>query len=200
MNLGLYSITFNNDLEADHRSLVAFREFRAAAERASFPYFLEVFAPNVSSANSGLSGDEIPAFVNDSLVRMLAAVPPAGRPLFLKIPYFGPRWVEELVNYGPSLVVGVLGGSSGTTYDAFKLLAESQKAGARAALFGRKIKEAEHPLEFIAMLHRIAAGEITPEAAVDAYHGALHKCRVAPKRTLAQDKELTCAELSYARR
>jgi hypothetical protein len=199
VNLGLYSITFNNDLEADHRSLTAFREFRAMAQRMGFQYFLEVFAPNVADSQCRLAGDEIPAFVNDSLVRMLAGIPPAGRPLFLKIPYFGPRWIEELINYDPTLVVGILGGSSGTTYDAFKLLAEARRYGARVALFGRKIKDAEDPLEFIAMLRRIASDEITAEEAVDAYHAALQKRSIVPKRSLSKDKELTCTELSYAR-
>ena len=39
-----------------------------------------------------------------------------------------------------------LGGGAGTTYDAFKLIAEAQKYGARAALFGRKINNAENQL------------------------------------------------------
>jgi hypothetical protein len=200
VNLGLYSITFNNHTEADHCSLTAFREFRAAAERAGFQYFLEVFAPNMQATMTGLVGDDIPAFVNDCLVRMLAAIPPSGRPLFLKIPYFGPRWIEELVNYDPTLVVGILGGSSGTTYDAFKLLAEAQKHGARAALFGRKIKDAEDPLAFVSMLHRIAAVQITPEEAVAAYHADLKKKGVPCKRSIEDDCLLTCSELSYARR
>jgi hypothetical protein len=200
VDLGLYSMTFNNDIDADHRSLVAFKEFRAEAQQKGLRYFLEVFAPNLSCDRCGLSDEQIPAFLNDMLVRTLAAVPPAGRPLFLKIPYFGPRWMEELVNYDPTIVVGVLGGSSGTTYDAFKLLSEAQKHGARVALFGRKIKDAEDPMEFIAMLRRIVEGEISPENAVAAYHGFLQGKRIPPKRALAKDMELTSAELSYARR
>lgn len=46
--------------------------------------------------------------------------------MFLKIVYHGARAMEELVRYDPHLVVGILGGSAGTTYDAFKLLAESK--------------------------------------------------------------------------
>ncbi len=99
----------------------------------------------------------------------------AGRPLFLKIVYHGPRAMEELVAYDPHLVVGILGGGAGTTYDAFKLLAEAQKYGARAALFGRKINNAESQLAFVEFLRRIADGEITPEEAVRAYHGVLEK-------------------------
>jgi hypothetical protein len=194
VNLGLYSITFNNDLEADLRSLRAFREFRADAEKCGFHYFLEVFAPN--SPNTGLSPEQVPGFVNDSIVRTLAGVPASGRPLFLKIPYFGPRALEELVAYDPSVVVGILGGSSGTTYDAFKLLAEARKYGARVALFGRRIKDSEHPLAFIHMLRRIADGEIEPEEAVRSYHSELEKHRVKPKRRLEEDLVLTAVEIS----
>lgn len=194
INLGLYSVTFNNDAAADHESLFAFKEFRAVAQHKGFHYFLEVFAPNIEA---GLQPEEIPAFVNDSVCRMLAGVPPAARPVFLKIPYFGPHALEELVAYDPSVIVGVLGGSSGTTYDAFKLLADAQKCGARVALFGRKIKEAEEPLTFIAFLRRIVNGEISPEEAVRAYHGELQTKRIPPLRLLADDLKLTTATLNY---
>ena len=48
-DLGLYSITFNNDLDADYASLQAFTEFRAEAAACGFKYFLEVFNPNVDT-------------------------------------------------------------------------------------------------------------------------------------------------------
>ena len=195
VNLGLYSITFNNQTRADYDSMLAFREFRAEAERAHFNYFLEVLPPNV---DTGLRHEEIPAFVNDNVCRMLAGVPPAGRPAFLKIPYFGPRALEELVAYDPSVLVGVLGGSSGTTYDAFKLLADAQKYGARVALFGRKIKDAEEPLSFITFLRAIVNGDISAEEAVKAYHGALQKHAIPPRRTLDDDLKLTDTVLSYS--
>jgi hypothetical protein len=196
VNLGLYSMTFNNDLEADLRTLRAFREFRAEAEKCGFHYFLEVFAPN--SLKTGLSPEQVPAFVNDQIVRTLAGVPSSGRPLFLKIPYFGPGPLEELVAYDPSVVVGILGGSSGTTYDAFKLLAEARKHGARVALFGRRIKDSEHPLAFIHMLRTIADGEIKPEEAVRNYHSELEKHGIRPKHRLEEDLLLTVSETSYS--
>ena len=46
-DLGLYSITFSGNLDADHASLHAFREFRDDAAACGFSYFLEVFNPNV---------------------------------------------------------------------------------------------------------------------------------------------------------
>ncbi|MDQ8201443.1 hypothetical protein [Pelagicoccus sp. SDUM812003] len=196
VNLGLYSITFNNDLEADYNSMLAFREFRLEAAEAGFDYFLEVFAPNV--ADCGIAPELIPSFVNDSLVRALAGVSRAHWPKFLKIPYFGPQAMEELAAYDDELVVGILGGGPGTTYDAFKQLAEAKKYGARVALYGRKIKEAEHPIAFVRFLRAIAEEKIGPEEAVKAYHGELQKLGIPPKRDLAKDSELTAVELSYA--
>ncbi len=134
-NLGLYSVTFNNRLDEDLASLERYRQFREEAERKGFRHFLEVFDPN---APQGLSPETTPQFVNDCIARTLAGVAAAGRPIFLKIVYHGPRAMEELVAYDPRLVVGILGGGAGTTYDAFKLIAEAQKYGARAALFGAR--------------------------------------------------------------
>src|ERR1043165_552459 len=154
-NLGLYSVTFVNELEQDRETLLAFKEFRAEAERKRFTYFLEVFDPNVKS---GVPPEKLGEFINDNIIRSLAGVPEAGRPLFLKIVYHRPRAMEELAQYDPNLVVGVLGGSAGTTADAFRLIHDAQKYGARVALFGRKINHAEHQLAFIEMLRLITDG------------------------------------------
>src|SRR5207249_10564784 len=116
--------------------------------------------------------------VDDLIVRTLAGVPACGRPLFLEIAYHGPRAMEELVSYDPSLIPGILGGSSGTTYDAFRLLEEAKRHGARAALFGRKINNSEHQLTFVRFLHAIANAQITAAEAVRAYHGELDKLKL----------------------
>jgi len=196
VNLGLYSLTFNNHPEIDREALQAFKTFRADARRLGFDYFLEVFAPNV---DAGIPPGEIPFFVNDHICRTLAGISLDDRPLFLKVPYFGPRALEELVAYDPSMVVGVLGGSSGTTLDAFELLADAQKYGARVALFGRRIKDAEDPLSFIAFMRRIVEGAITPAAAVKAYHAELKRQKIKPRRALADDLKSTHTETSYGR-
>src|SRR5713226_5150056 len=44
-NLGLYSITFNNDAELDRAALEEYKHFRLEAERKGFRHFLEVFDP-----------------------------------------------------------------------------------------------------------------------------------------------------------
>ncbi len=193
-NLGLYSVTFVNEIEQDRATLLAFKAFREEAERKKFRYFLEVFDPNVAS---GIPAGKLGEFINDSIIRSLAGVPESGRPVFLKIVYHGPRAMEELAQYDPNLVVGILGGSAGTTYDAFKLIHDAQKHGARVALFGRKINNAEHQLAFVEMLRLITDGKISPEEAVRAYHAILEAKKIKPKLPLDKDLELTDRTMSY---
>lgn len=194
-NLGLYSVTFNNDLELDRRSLEAYKNFRLEAERKGFRHFLEVFDPNAFQKQ--IAPEKLGGYINDMIVRSLAGVPEAGRPLFLKMVYHGPKWTEELAHYDPQLVIGILGGSSGTTYDAFKLISEAQKYGARVALFGRKINNAENQLAFIEMLRRIVDGQVSPEEAVRIYHGVLQGLGLKPHRSLEDDMQLTTGVMSY---
>jgi hypothetical protein len=193
-NLGLYSITYVNQLEHDRAALQAYKEFREEAERKGFRHFLEVFDPNVES---GVPPEKLGEFINDNIIRTLAGVPEAGRPLFLKIVYHGPKAMEELAQYDPNLIVGVLGGSAGTTYDAFRLIHDAQKYGARVALFGRKINHAEHQLAFIEMLRLITDGKISPEEAVRAYHGVLQAKGIKPHRPLDEDLKLTDPVMTY---
>ena len=194
VDLGLYSITFNNRCELDRETIENYKQFREEAERKGFRHFLEIFDPNVPDA---VDPNLMPGFVNDLVARTLAGVTKAGRPLFLKMVYHGPRAMEELVNYDPHLVVGILGGSAGTTLDAFQLLYEAKKYGARAALFGRKINQAENQLAFIEFLRHIADGLIEPVEAVRAYHAVLEKLGIRPHRPLQEDLTLQTGAMSY---
>lgn len=193
-DLGLYSVTFNNHVALDRETLEEFKSFREEAERKRFRYFLEVFDPNCPKA---VAPEHVPGFVNDVIARTLAGVTVAGRPVFLKMVYHGPRAMEELVSYDPHLVVGILGGSAGTTLDAFQLLHEARKYGARAALFGRKINQAECQLAFIEFLRHIADGNIEPAEAVRAYHSVLAKLKITPQRNLDEDLTLQTNVMSY---
>ena len=128
-----------------------------------------MFNPNV-----GLVAPEImPYFVNDCIVRCLAGLTEAERPHFLKIAYNGPRALDELASFDPSLVVGVLGGGAGTIRDCFELIHQAEKYGARVALFGRKINLAESPLDMVKFMRAVADGALKPLEAVKAYHDAL---------------------------
>jgi hypothetical protein len=194
-NLGLYSVTFNNDLELDRRSLETYKCFRIEAEKKGFKHFLEVFDPNAPQKQ--IAPEKLGGYINDMIVRSLGGVPEAGRPLFLKMVYHGPKWMEELASYDPQLVIGILGGSSGTTYDAFKLISEAQKYGAKVALFGRKINNAENQLAFVEMLRRIIDGQVSPEEATRIYHGVLQGLGIKPHRPLEDDMQITTGITSY---
>lgn len=194
-DLGLYSITFNNDLDADLASLNAFAAFRADALANGFGYFLEVFNPN---APVDLDPETMPHFVNDAILRCLAGLSERERPEFLKIAYNGPEALEELVSFDPSLVVGILGGGAGTTRDCLELIAQVERFGARVALFGRKINLADDPLSMVRMMRAVADGELSAREAVETYHGALEKQGIAPSRPLEEDNRISQPVLERA--
>ena len=194
-DLALYSMTFVNDIDVDLRSLEAFKTFRDEAAANGIQYFLEVFNPNI---DCGIAPEHIGQFVNDNVARCLAGVLQQDRPQFLKYPYNGPDALTELASYDPSLVVGVLGGSAGTTRDAFELLYQAEKYGARIALFGRKINLAESQLDLVRFMRAVADGEIMPLEAVRAYHAALEQQGIPAIRRLEDDRVVTEATLKKA--
>ena len=188
VDLGLYSITFSNDVEHDLRTLEAYSAFRAEASALGLRHFLEVFNP---AFEVGVPAGELGCYIADSIVRCLAGVVAEEQPLFLKIAYNGRRALEELAGYDPSrLVVGILGGGKGTTRDCFELLSRAERAGARVALFGRKINYAESPLDLVALMRRVVQRELTPMEAVKAYHGILAEQGIRPVLALADDLEV----------
>jgi hypothetical protein len=187
-DLALYSLTLNNDLDSDVKSLNAYKDFRIQAADLGVRHFLEVFNPN---APVNLRPSDFGSFVNDSIIRALAGVTEDERPLFLKIAYNGSAHVQELAEHDSTLVVGLLGGSAGSARDTFELLHRGEKAGARVALFGRKIQRAQSQTEFVALMRPVIEGKVTPEQAVQQYHDALERQGITADRTLAADLELT---------
>ena len=195
VDLGLYSITFNNDRDRDLEALQQYKAFRIEAEQKGFRHFLELFDPNAPLSPI----PDVGRFLNDHIARTLAGVTGRGRPIFLKIPYHGPAAMEALAGYDRTLVPGILGGSAGTTFDAFFQLWEAKKYGARVALYGRKINHAEHQLTFITYLRAIADGQIDdPAEAVRAYHGDLQKLNLTPLRPLADDLQRSQTASAYS--
>ena len=196
VDIGLYSITFSNQVDIDAENAEAYSAFRAEVAEHQMRHFLEVFNP---AFDIGVKGD-MGAFINDNIVRTLAGVMDADQPRFLKLQYNGPAAMEELASYDPGrLVVGILGGSAGTSRDTFELLAQAERYGARVALFGRKIHLAESPLDIVALMRQIVARTITPAEAVKAYHGELQKKGLKPVRSLEDDSAITEAELKLAK-
>ena len=187
-DLVLYSLTFNNDLETDLKTLQAYKEFRMEAADLGVRHFMEVFNPNTPV---GMKKSDEPSMVNDHIIRTLAGVTEAERPVFLKIAYNGGKHLRELVEHDSSTVVGLLGGSAGTTRDTFELLHRGEQAGARVALFGRKIQRAESQTDIVRLMRPVIEGKITPVQAVEDYHSALAKLKITPTRTLKSDLQIT---------
>lgn len=187
-DLVLYAVTFNNDRDLDLATLEAYRAFRQEAAELGIRHFLEVFNPN---AATDLAPEHVGAFVNDWIVRTLAGVTRAERPVFLKMPYNGAQALAELVEHDASLVVGILGGSAGTTRDTFELLRRAETHGGRVALFGRKIQRAESQLDLVALMRPVLRGDLTSADAVRAYHEVLAKAEIPARRSLDEDLEVT---------
>jgi hypothetical protein len=188
-DVGLYAITFYNDVDRDAQTLAAYSQFRDEAREADMRHFLEVFNPafevKTGDADFGL-------YLNDAISRCLAGVARADRPLFLKMAFNGARAMEELASYDPEhLTVGILGGTAGTTRDTFELVSQAERYGARIALFGRKIYFAESSVEIVRCMRLVVERQVTPLEAVKIYHEHLKKTDVRARRTLADDSEIT---------
>lgn len=188
-DLGLYAVTFYNEIDRDVAALNAYAEFRDQAGVAGMRHFLEVFNP-AFPIDTG--GEDIGIFINDAIVRCLAGVASADRPLFLKMQFNGARAMSELASFDPgNLIVGILGGSAGTTRDTFELISQAERFGARVALFGRKIYFAEDSVEIVRSMRRVVEGDISPDEAVKAYHDHLRKSGLTPTRSLEDDLQVT---------
>lgn len=186
-SLGLYSMTFNGDADQDSFALEEFARFREEAEESRFSYFLEVFNPNegrIAQADRGF-------YLNDMIVRCLAGLRREERPVFLKVPFNGADALSELCAFDPSVIVGIMGGSSGTTRDCLELIHQAQCCGARAALFGRKIVDADDPLLLIEAMRSVTDGALSAKEATHLYHEKLGAQGIPPLREADLDSVVT---------
>ncbi len=193
-DLGLYAVTFYNEPARDVATLERYATFRDEAEAVGMRHFLEVFNPAFP-----IDTGDVPlgTYINDCIARSLAGVASSDRPLFLKIQFNGARAMEELAAYDPgNLVVGILGGGAGTTRDAFELICQAERHGARVALFGRKIHQTEDPPATVRFMRRIVERELAPSEAVRAYHDHLGRAGIRPWRSLEVDIAVTDAVLA----
>ena len=189
VDLGLYSVTYSNNVTLDLNTLEAYSTFRQEAHKAKIRHFLEVFNPHM---DIGLQGADMGSYVNDCIVRTLGGVMRAEFPTFLKLQYNGAKAMEELASYDPgNLIVGILGGAKGTTRDTFELAAQAQKHGARVALFGRKINYAESPVKLVQLMRGVIENDLSAADAVKAYHDHLAKTKLNPDLPLTKDIEIT---------
>ncbi len=87
---------------------------------------------------------------------------------------------------------------AGTTLDAFHMLWEAKRHGARVALYGRKINSAEHQLTFVKHLRLVADDQVAPDEAVRAYHADLARLGIRPHRPLEDDLRKTDTASAYS--
>lgn len=186
-DLGLYSMTFSGDARADAKALEQYRLFRETAQSHGISHFLEVFNP----VSSRLDASDYGSFLNDMVSRALSGMEAGERPVFLKLAFNGCASFEEFCRYDPSLVVGIMGGSSGTTRDCMELLHQAQMSGARAALFGRKILDAEDPPSIVSVMRAVTDRRLTPKEAVSLYHDLLDAAGATPDRPRQVDLQIT---------
>lgn len=192
-DLGLYAVTFYNDLGQDLHTIEEYARFRDEASDAGMRHFLEVFNPAMPV---GTSTGDFAAYNNDMIARILAGVSRLDRPIFLKAAYNGPAATEEIAAYDPeNLIFGILGGGAGTTRDCLELVRQGEKYGARVALFGRKIYYAEDSVLMLRAMRRVIEEQISSNEGVKAYHADLTAAGIAPFRPLADDIEVTEAVL-----
>lgn len=188
-DLGLYAVTFYNDLEQDLHTIEEYALFRDEAFDAGMRHFLEVFNPAMPV---GTSTGDFAAYNNDMITRILAGVSRIDRPIFLKAAYNGPAATEEIAAYDPeNLIFGILGGGAGTTRDCLELVRQGERYGARVALFGRKIYHAEDSVLMLKAMRRVIEDQIGSAEGVRAYHADLAAVGIAPLRSLADDLEVT---------
>jgi len=189
VDLGLFSVTFSKNVDFDLAMLNSYRNFRIESLEYKFSHFLEVFNPPI---DVGMNNQELGDYVNDCIIKAIAGQTKEERPLFLKIAYNGPKAMEELASYDPeNLIVGILGGSKGTTRDCFELIYKASKYGAKVALFGRKINLSEDPISLVQLMRKVVEKDTKPEEAVKIYHDQLIKKKLTPDRNLKNDLRIT---------
>ena len=197
-NLGLYSITFNNDLERDRASArtITSSSARKPSARASATSW-KFSIPTVPRCSR--SPSQLPDFINDTIVRTLGGNC-AGRPAAVS--------EDGLSRPQGDGRAGPLRSAPGRRHPrrlgrndlrrVSSCCSEAKKYGARVALFGRKINNAENQLAFVHFLRLIVERQVNPAEAVRAYHAVLLRLGIHPNRKLEDDLQQTDQSMSYA--
>ncbi len=192
-DLGLYSITFTNDVEADIRSLEAFSKFRDDASACDFP-----ISSKCSTRTSTPKSRRICCRITSTISscarcpgwsrrsgrvssRLLTTEPGAG----------GTRLLRSQPDRRAARRLG--------RNHARHFRTAGRRGGqmGRGGVFGRKINRPhpESPLAIIKLMRAVTDGAVSPAEAVKAYHGELQKSGLKPKRPLAEDNVATEAAL-----
>ena len=168
VRIGLYSITLNNDVEADRRTLLSYLNFaREVGDHPQFDHFLEVFLPNVNLP--GMDEERRGQYVADSIVRTMSYLQKHQRPRFIKTQYTNAANWRELCNFDPDLIIGALGGPRINTRKTLELAQNVVENGGRATLFGRTIFDDENPRAICRALREVLDRRMDASAAYALY-------------------------------
>jgi hypothetical protein len=169
---GLYSITLNNDVNADERTLSAYMRFaREVGKVEDFHHILEVFPPNRPIRE--MDSEQTGGYIADSIVRIMSHLVRSQRPLLIKTAYLHKKIWQELTSFNPELNIGALGGSFKDTITTLQLAHDVVHNGGRAVLFGRSIFLEKDPVEFCRVMRKVVDKEVSPEQALDEYRSAV---------------------------
>lgn len=173
VRLGLYSITLNNDVEADARTLEAYLTFAHELGRTTgFAHFLEVFLPNLPQ--HGLSTEQVGEYVADTIVRTMSYLRAPERPVFIKTAYTSARLWRELCAFDPSLIIGAMGGARTDARGTLQLAHDVVANGGQVILFGRAVFEEDDPVLIARALRRVLDGQ-DPVTAHEWYQAELRR-------------------------
>jgi hypothetical protein len=168
VRIGLYSITLNNDVDADRRTLLAYLDFaRQIGERQQWNHFLEVFLPNVNLP--GMDNEKRGQYVADSIVRTMSYLQKHQRPRFIKTEFTSASTWRELCEFDPTLIIGALGGPRINTRKTLELAHNVVTNGGRATLFGRTIFEDDNPRAMCRALRAVLDRTMSVDEAFSAY-------------------------------
>ena len=164
VQLGLYSITLNNDVAADERMLNAYLSFaREVGRTPGFAHILEVFLPNVNLP--GMDAEKRGRYTADSIVRTMNYLTRAQKPLFIKTAYTTKEVWSELTQFDPTLVIGALGGPRQSARATLNLAHDVVTHGGKVILFGRAVFMEDDPREICRCLRAVLDGDMGPDDA-----------------------------------
>jgi hypothetical protein len=165
---GLYSITLNNKVAADHRTMSAYLTFaREVGKTENFHHILEVFPPNVKLPD--MDQEEVASYTADSIVRIMNHLTRKQRPLLIKTQYLSAAIWKELTGFDPELVIGALGGSYMNAETTLDLACRVIRDGGGAVLFGRPVFMEKDPPGLCRAIRAVIDGEMSPAQALDTY-------------------------------
>ena len=188
-SLGLYIMTFCNEVGHDHAMLRAYNDFRDLAVKVGLRHFLQIADPQIGM---DVEHEDYAAFRNDMLTRAMAGIARKERPVFVQVGYLGPAAMEELSGWDPErLVVGLTGCGRGTTRDCLERLVQAERYGARLGGFSRDSFDCDDPVHLLRAMRRVIRDRMSSFEAVKAYHDDLRREGIKPLRPLQDDAELT---------